>query len=431
LAKIVKSTQFEALCSLVIMTYSVLLLVAADYMVGELTDQPTPAMVHLENICFVFFCSEVVLRIAVHRLFYFCNDDMVWNILDFCLVLFSVYENIMSLAMTEGTSINLTFMRSMRLMRMARALRVLKMMRFVSELRFMINSVMGSFVSLFWCEVMLVVMFFLFSLALVQGVGSYLIQAREDGSLTDLAQEQLLEWFGSVGTSMLTCFRVITGGDDWGTYYDLLRPTGVVNSLIFIFFIMFSEIALLNIVTSIFVDNAMKIGQPELAALAFEQRKRDLVDAASLRELFNQIDLDQSGTITAQEWTDRLQYDDKLKYGLAVMGLDIKDASMFFSMLMGIDDNVDIDVDFFVDACLRMKGQASSIDLHCLAYETRIIRQALRRVENESHAVLGLVKGVLIDGEGSSGDGAAAARAAQRPGAAGAEIAQRAAGSAL
>jgi len=216
----------------------------------------------------------------------------------------------------------------------------------------------------------------------------------------------LIEWFGSVGTTMMTCFRVITGGDDWGAYYDALKPTGFVNSVIFLFFIMFSQLALLNIVTGVFVENAMKASQPELAALAFEQRKRDLADAAVLRELFTQIDVDQSGTISSQEWTNSVQHDHNLRYRLAVMGLDIKDAMMFFNMLMEIGSDIEIDVDFFVDACLKMKGHASSIDLNCLAYETKVIHHAVRRAEAESSAMRDFIKD-FVEREANRKGGAA------------------------
>lgn len=384
LAAVVNSAVFEGICSAAIVVYSVFMLQAADYTVKHLTEKPTPSMVISERFFFFFFIAEVVLRLMVHRLYFFCNDDMNWNMFDLVLVAFSVYENILSIVLVEGSGadINLTFMRSMRLMKMVKALRVLKMMRFVSELRFMINSVMGSFVSLFWCGVMLVMMFFLFSLAFVQGVAGYLIHAQ--GSIDDAQQKMLMEAFGSVRLSMLSCFRCVTGGDDWGVFYDLLEPTGVMNIAMFVFFVMFSEIALLNIVTGVFVENAMKLGQPELAALAFEQRKRDLADAASLREVFERIDLDGSGTISCKEFNERVQHDERVKARLSVLGLDIKDTSMFFDMLMDVGHDIEIDIDFFVDACLKMKGTASSIDLQGVAFEAKVIHQNLRHFEKET-----------------------------------------------
>jgi len=380
LAWLVESVFFNMICTLAIVAYSGLMVVLVDYTVTHLTSSPPSWMTLGERFLNLFFLSEVILRLCVHKWFYFVNEDMAWNIFDLILVLSAVYENVVSFLVGLQADISMTFLRSMRLMKIVKALRVLKMLRFVSELRFMINSVTGSFVSLFWCGVMLVMAFFLFSLAFVQGVGAYLLENKE---ITEEQRETLIDSFGSIHRSMMTCFRCCTGGDDWGAFYDVLSPTGVVNCAMFFFFILFSQIALLNIVTGVFVENAMKLGQPELNALAFEQRKSDLEDAQRLRHVFNLIDADGSGTVSWSEFNDCVQNDARVRASLAVLGLGIKDTASFFKLLSDADANADVDLDFFVEACLKMKGNASSIDLQTVAFETKIIHKSLRTFEAE------------------------------------------------
>jgi len=58
----------------------------------------------------------------------------------------------------------------------------------------------------------------------------------------------------------------------------------------------------------------------------------------------------------------------KLKYFLASLGLDIRDAERFFELLE--DNSSEIDIGFFVDACMKLKGAATSIDLQGLASKT-------------------------------------------------------------
>mmetsp|Transcript_16933 Transcript_16933/g.34340 ORF Transcript_16933/g.34340 Transcript_16933/m.34340 type:complete len:212 (-) Transcript_16933:2-637(-) len=182
---------------------------------------------------------------------------------------------------------------------------------------------------------------------------------------------------------MNACFRSVTGGYDWGVYYDVLAPTGLANCVIFLFFVIFSQIALLNIVTGIFVENAMKLGQPEVDHLAFAQRKQDLEDAAELRKVFRQIDTDGSGTLTAQEFAEAVQ-NERFRAQLAVLGLDIKDAEKFFRV---VTDLGVVDMEFFVDGCLRLKGSASNIDLQTLALETKLVQQSLVTLTQQTQSI--------------------------------------------
>jgi len=386
LATIVKSAFFELLCTFAIIAYSVFMVFLANHSVQGGASDPPRWLTLGEQSFTLFFCFEVALRLFVHRMYYFCNTDMTWNIFDLILVLSSIYENGVKMFL-EGTQadVSMTFLRSMRLMKMVKALRVLKMLRFVSELRFMINSVMGSFVSLFWCGVMLVMAFFLFSLAFVQGVGAYLLD--HAGEISEQEHADLINSFGSVLASMMTCFRCSTGGDDWGAFYDMLEPTGFVNKAVYFFFILFSQIALLNIVTGVFVENAMKLGQPDLNALAFSQRKQDLEDAKRLRHVFSMIDQDCSGTISWREFNDCIRNDSRVRASLAVLGLGINDTASFFKVLTDLDKDADVDLDFFVDACLKMKGNASSIDLQTVAFETKVIHRNLRSFEVEMRSL--------------------------------------------
>jgi len=394
LARLVNGAPFDFLCCFCIMLYSVWLLRAADIAVETLSEDLSPLMSMGERLFLWFFCVELLLRLLVHRLYFFCNEDWKWNVFDFMLVAVAAHERFTACFLQRNGKggISLTFLRSLRMLKMVRALRVLKMLRFVTELSFMINSVLGSITSLFWSLVMLAMMFFLFSLAFVQGVGLYLIEVHE--TISPEERDGLIVHFGSVLRSMSTCFRSVTGGDDWGVFYDVIKPTGFLNCAIFFFFIMFSQIALLNIVTGVFVENAMKLGQPELGQLAFEQRKKDLEDAAGLRQVFHFIDADGSGTLTADEFHDCIQ-DERVKARLAVLGLSIKDAERFFRMLTDIGSTPAVDLDFFVDACLKMKGVASSIDLQTLAYETRIIHQSLERLHEETRSAIQEVRDVL------------------------------------
>merc|ERR1740130_789488 len=91
--------------------------------------------------------------------------------------------------------------------------------------------------------------------------------------------------FGSVQDAIMSLIQATTGGNDWNIFYKAVAPTGSTNSALFIFFIGFFQIALLNVLTGIFVENAMKLAQPDPYTLALEQRKQELVEASDLRHV--------------------------------------------------------------------------------------------------------------------------------------------------
>jgi hypothetical protein len=224
---------------------------------------------------------------------------------------------------------------------------------------------------------MLVFIFYIFALVFVQGVTSYLIDHGE--TLKPESKEKLLQCFGSVSKAMITLYKAVTGGADWEGFYDnadgdpMLSETSTINAGLFLFFVFFIQIALLNILTGIFVENAMKLAQPDRDALAVERRKQDLSEASELKRLCTsmQVDTDNTGTISVDEFRQSLN--SKLKAYFAIMGLDIKDAEMFFEMLSSMSDNQEVAIDDFVIGCMKLKGTATSLDLQSLIFETQLI----------------------------------------------------------
>merc|ERR1712232_57522 len=73
-----------------------------------------------------------------------------------------------------------------------------------------------------------------------------------------MGEVALSMFFGSLGGTALTLFQSITGGVDWR---DISHPLGdsisPMLAIVFIGYVSFMILALLNVVTGIFVDNAI------------------------------------------------------------------------------------------------------------------------------------------------------------------------------
>merc|ERR1712241_1319406 len=96
------------------------------------------------------------------------------------------------------------------------------------------------------------------ALTLVQLMTSFRLDNRDHEN-----EDSIINWFGSVQRAMVMLFQSTTGGIDWGDLYDTVALAGELPALFFLCFIVFFNFAILNIVTSIFVEKAVKLQRGE------------------------------------------------------------------------------------------------------------------------------------------------------------------------
>lgn len=366
LADLIGGTKFEVVCMSVIMLHILFTFIATNYGMQHLANHHP---IHIKTIewCFTgFYTVELILKLVVHRFYFFVNHDMVWNIFDCILMLVSVLDGLSNVF--GGSLGNPSFFRAIRTIRVVRVLRMVRVLRFFTELRLMLNCVIGSFVSLFWSIYLLFCLSMLFATALVQQLTSYLVENRD--TITLAQRESIRSSFGSVEQATFSLFRGISGSD-WTIYYEIVSKTGWVNSIIFLTYVVIVWLSVTNIITCIFVEKAMKLAQPDLEEMMFSKHKEDIQQADELEVLFSRLDLNHNGTISWKEFQARLQDMEIISY-LEISGLAVDDAEMFFKMLLSISGKETVDLESFVFGCMKMKGSAMSIDLLRLGYEMKI-----------------------------------------------------------
>jgi len=325
--------------------------------------KPFP-MAALDIVFTCFYVVEIGLKLWVHRLYFFCNEDMRWNILDAFLVISGILE-----VLTDNSS-NPSFVRMVRVVRITRVLRMVRLLRFFAELRLMLTCVIGSLMSLFWAFFLILCFSVLFAIILVQHLTTFLVEQQVSEDL----QSNLNAHFGSVQIATFTLFKGISGGD-WTKYFDIVTQTGWFNTVVFLMYILFVWLSVTNIITCIFVEKAMKLAQPGIEELLFEKRKAEVESAEELQKLFQSVDQNQSGAVSWQEF-EKCMSDDAVASYFAVNGLNINDAYIFFRMLASTVGSTEIDLNTFVRGCLKMKGVAMNIDLLQLSYEVKVISKS-------------------------------------------------------
>jgi len=389
LAGLIKTKAFEGICAMVIVANAVFMVPATNASIQNLyTD--TPSIEAGEYVFLFFYLAEVFLKLVVHRLYFFVGVECQWNIFDFVLVLLALVDELVSVIFSQhsGLTSDATALRSLRILKLAKILRVMRILRVFVDLRLMLTSVIGSCISLLWSFVMLAFVYYLFGLVFVQSLTLFLLDGGGE-VLVDVADGPDLElkglvmkYFGSVEKAMASLWIATMGGNDWNYLYSVVVETGVLNSILFVFFIGFIQISLMNILTAVFVERAMRLAQPDTMAQAREQRMKERSEAEELRRMCLEMDANNSGTVSADEFREHIESQEMRCY-FSVLGLDIRNAQEFFEMLVFISDGQEVDIDTFVEGCMQMRGHATGIAQQNLIMETRL----LRRAQNEHFAM--------------------------------------------
>merc|ERR1719471_1369813 len=91
---------------------------------------------------------------------------------------------------------------------------------------------------------------------------------------------------------MLSLFKASTGGVDWDDHAQLIEHTGTWNTMLYVLFMGFVRISLLNILTAVFMEHAMKLAQPDKDVKAREEQIKIRDEADELRQLVRDMDKD-------------------------------------------------------------------------------------------------------------------------------------------
>merc|ERR1719482_582759 len=145
---------------------------------------------------------------------------------------------------------------------------------------------------------------------------------------------------------MITLYKATTGGQDWGDVSDTLFDCGKFYYCLFLFFIAFIILALLNILTGIFVDRAMKASAEDKdgEAIAIVKEERIAVyDLCKLHCVMTGNEVEDKQTLSLKQFQDHIACP-PVRARFAVLGLDIWDSKSFFEMLTTLGGSETVDV---------------------------------------------------------------------------------------
>merc|ERR1719498_38838 len=177
--------------------------------------------------------------------------------------------------------------------------------------------------------------------------------------------------FGSLSKASVSLFMAMSGGEDWGNIWRVLEPMPFEYQLAFLAFVSFAILALLNVVTAVFVEAAIQVSQNDKELVVLEEIESKGTMRAMMEQVFEELDTNDSGALSLEEFEKHIE-DEKLTAFLSSFDLDVSQVRTLFTLL-DVDRTGEVDLDEFVSGCLRLKGGAKSLDMAILKYQVEWI----------------------------------------------------------
>mmetsp|Transcript_114526 Transcript_114526/g.370180 ORF Transcript_114526/g.370180 Transcript_114526/m.370180 type:complete len:301 (+) Transcript_114526:1607-2509(+) len=250
---------------------------------------------------------------------------------------------------------------------------MLRSISIIQHLRMMVAAILSSMISLSWALILLLMLIYLFAIFIMQGV----LQSLEyDAELPVRSESVLLSHYGTLGDSIITLFKAISGGIDWGDVAQPLQELHMGYFLCFVLFVIVVTFGILNIVTGVFVEDAKGIANIDKDLIIQQHMDERKTQADTLKTLFGNADTDDSGTLTREELEFQLSSDEAAA-SLSLLELDVREARAFYDLL-DLDGDACVSSEEFVDGLMRLKGPASGVDLAMMMSENKRLYQRLQ-----------------------------------------------------
>jgi hypothetical protein len=184
-------------------------------------------------------------------------------------------------------------------------------------------------------------------------------------------EDKLRDHFDSLARTVLSLWQAITGGIDWGDVCDpLISEINPIMGLAFAAFIAFALLALMNVVTGVFVQTALQSAEREEETFLTDQ----------IIHLFHKCKKgeDEWGIITEKDLQQRL-VDPELTKEWKNINVSADEATYVFALL-DVEGNGEVQFEEFLSACLRLKGNAKSLDVLIQLQESRHSKKVLENM---------------------------------------------------
>jgi len=340
--------------------------------------QPERSWSVVADIAFVVcFFVEVVMRCVAFECQFFTGKEWLWNWVDLVVLIAAILE-----VFLLTIEVDLSFVRVFRLLRIPsysfRIFRSVKLGTVVRTLRLILLALMKSLGPFVWALLILLLTICMFAMLCANAVAGHVQEVAAAGLVLN---DDYKTYFGSMPQSLLTLFMAISGGVDWFPVWKLLNTIHAVHGGVFLLYVCLSQLAVLNIITGIFVNDALENASLDHELLMQKTVKQNKDMYKKLRFLFEKMAPEGGSCITLQDFEQQLNsYEVKLMFQF--MGLETSDALRLFRIL-DVDDSGLLEIEEFVVGFMRLKSKTNMIDFECTLKDLNLTVQSTKEVVSE------------------------------------------------
>mmetsp|Transcript_38870 Transcript_38870/g.67563 ORF Transcript_38870/g.67563 Transcript_38870/m.67563 type:complete len:233 (-) Transcript_38870:52-750(-) len=189
---------------------------------------------------------------------------------------------------------------------------------------------------------------------------------------------------------MLSLYIASTGGMDWIEVAETLEPVGMAYYMLFLLYIAFFLFVVMNTLTSLFVETAMKNAEQDQHMVIQDEMKRKNEYISKIRTLYQKIAKGTRSELTKVDFDKVLQDSEMLAFMQSVE-IDSMDVEQFFNIL-SCEGTQGVDIETFVVGCMKLRGMARSMDLLGLIHTQRADSKTIKQIERQLSGIKEMVK---------------------------------------
>eukprot|EP00439_Symbiodinium_sp_Y106_P060174 s1143_g8.t2 len=294
---------FDYIMGLAILANAVLMGVQADIAVQNArTGAKEPPVIRAVAVVLgAVFTAELVIRILAYRLDFFMKPGWRWNAFDFLLVFLQLSEEVVTVLACLACSGFAADPRTQESGESSGSLRPPRVPR-AFECRTLVQSIASTMTSLLWTVVLLLLLIFVVGICFTQVVADVGLEAPQ------LIQEgtDTFEYYGSLLRSVMSLYQSITSGVSWRDASQPLERHQPIMGLIFAVYIAFAALAMLNVITGVFVESAMASARDRASADIALLEENNVTVVSRMRELVSKMEIGESGRMTWEQFEGQL-----------------------------------------------------------------------------------------------------------------------------
>lgn len=344
ISDLLDSATFMAFLSVMILLHMCLVVLETD---GRRSGQELPFwMSVVSNVFLGCYAVESALRMFVARMAFPLSK---WNMFDFCLVSVDIAGTLAELVIGNVPSVAV-----FRLFRVVRVIRVFRALTGFRELFMMLHGLAAAMKAIIWATVMIMVALVFWSLLGVELIQPLAQELHDTGKWDATRCERCPHAFKNVWSGLLTLLQTVLTGDSWG---EMAIPLSEEYPLTLVFFMgsfVSVNLGIMNLIVAVIVDRAHQAREEDDLQKLVEKDANFKMARLRMGEMFKRLDLDGSGSLTADELVDGIDNEPEFANLLRLMDVSSEDLALVFKVL-DHDNSGQLSYDEFCEQLYKMK----------------------------------------------------------------------------